>query len=162
MGIRNGIDVDIWDPENDDLLPRPYNADSVVEGKAAARETLRYRLGLTGWGDKPMVGVVTRLTEQKGAKLTPRASLHTISCLKLWEYCELMYLHGYEQKDARQQSVLMLDFSIRRIAVSPGARNHCCFPCLVLENMMLCSGVAATCMCLPLRCYSCGQTLECL
>ena len=30
MGIRNGIDIDIWDPENDDLLPRPYNADSVV------------------------------------------------------------------------------------------------------------------------------------
>lgn len=71
MGIRNGIDVDIWDPENDDLLPRPYNADSVVEGKAAARETLRYRLGLTGWGDKPLVGVVTRLTEQKGQSSLP-------------------------------------------------------------------------------------------
>lgn len=71
MGIRNGIDVDIWDPENDDLLPRPYNAESVVEGKAAARETLRYRLGLTGWGDKPLVGVVTRLTEQKGQPLLP-------------------------------------------------------------------------------------------
>lgn len=70
MGIRNGIDVDIWDPENDELLPRPYNAESVVEGKAAARETLRYRLGLTGWGDKPLVGVVTRLTEQKGAHLS--------------------------------------------------------------------------------------------
>ncbi len=70
MGIRNGIDVDIWDPENDELLPRAYNAESVVEGKAAARETLRYRLGLTGWGDKPMVGVVTRLTEQKGAAHT--------------------------------------------------------------------------------------------
>ena len=38
-----------------------------VEGKAAARETLRYRMGLTGWGDKPLVGVVTRLTAQKGA-----------------------------------------------------------------------------------------------
>ncbi len=38
-----------------------------VEGKAAAREALRYRLGLTGWGDKPLVGVVTRLTAQKGA-----------------------------------------------------------------------------------------------
>ena len=27
-----------------------------VQGKKAAREALRYRLGLTGWGDKPLVG----------------------------------------------------------------------------------------------------------
>jgi starch synthase len=37
-----------------------------MQGKKAAREALRHRLGLTGWGDKPLVGVVTRLTEQKG------------------------------------------------------------------------------------------------
>ncbi len=37
-----------------------------AQGKKAAREALRYRLGLTGWGDKPLVGVVTRVTEQKG------------------------------------------------------------------------------------------------
>ena len=31
MGIRNGIDLDIWDPENDTLLPMPYSASNVVE-----------------------------------------------------------------------------------------------------------------------------------
>ena len=31
MGIRNGIDLDIWDPENDSLLPLPYSASNVVE-----------------------------------------------------------------------------------------------------------------------------------
>ncbi len=31
MGIRNGIDLDIWDPENDNLLPMPYTASNVVE-----------------------------------------------------------------------------------------------------------------------------------
>ena len=31
MGIRNGIDLDIWDPENDALLPMPYSASNVVE-----------------------------------------------------------------------------------------------------------------------------------
>ena len=67
MGVRNGIDIDIWDPENDAFLPRPYGPDSVVEGKAAARELLRQQLRLTGWGDKPLVGVVSRLTAQKGA-----------------------------------------------------------------------------------------------
>lgn len=48
MGIRNGIDIDIWDPETDQFLPKHYTADNVVEGKAAAREELRRRLGLTG------------------------------------------------------------------------------------------------------------------
>jgi hypothetical protein len=67
MGIRNGIDIDIWDPMNDQFLPRGYSAETVVEGKAAARDALRSRLGLTGWGDKPVIGVVTRLTKQKGA-----------------------------------------------------------------------------------------------
>ena len=66
MGVRNGIDIDIWDPESDAFLPLQYGPDSVVEGKAAAREELRRRLGLTGWGDKPLVGVVSRLTAQKG------------------------------------------------------------------------------------------------
>ncbi len=31
MGIRNGIDLDIWDPENDNLLPMPYTASNVAE-----------------------------------------------------------------------------------------------------------------------------------
>lgn len=31
MGIRNGIDLDIWDPENDSLLPMPYTSRNVVE-----------------------------------------------------------------------------------------------------------------------------------
>lgn len=41
MGIRNGIDVDIWDPENDELLPVPYNADSVVRAHACSRQPVR-------------------------------------------------------------------------------------------------------------------------
>ena len=59
-------DADIWDPENDAFLPLAYDHTDVVEGKQAARQALRERLGLTGWGDKPIIGVVTRLTAQKG------------------------------------------------------------------------------------------------
>lgn len=67
MGVRNGIDVDIWNPETDPSLPARFGAEDLVAGKAACREALRQRLGLTGWGDRPMVGVVSRLTAQKGA-----------------------------------------------------------------------------------------------
>lgn len=69
-------DSDIWDPENDAFLPLAYDHTNVVEGKQAARQALRERLGLTGWGDKPIIGVVTRLTAQKG-----RAALqHRCAC----------------------------------------------------------------------------------
>lgn len=77
-GIRNGIDIDIWDPETDSFLPKGYTPETVVEGKAAARDELRKRLGLTGWGEKPMVGVVTRLTKQKGTHLIAHSAFRTV------------------------------------------------------------------------------------
>ncbi len=45
MGIRNGIDMELWDPETNPFLPKPFNADSVVEGKAAARRVGGLDLG---------------------------------------------------------------------------------------------------------------------
>jgi starch synthase len=78
MGILNGIDYVIWDPETDAFLPLGYTADNVVEGKAAARAELRRRLNLTSWGDKPMVGVVSRLTKQKGTHLIAHSCFRTI------------------------------------------------------------------------------------
>eukprot|EP00890_Picochlorum_soloecismus_P001226 jgi/Picsp_1/2103/NSC_05568-R1_glycosyltransferase family 5 protein len=78
MGIRNGIDVDIWNPETDQFLPFNYTSKTCKEGKAAARNALRERLGVTGWGDKPMIGVVTRLTKQKGTHLIAHACWRTL------------------------------------------------------------------------------------
>ena len=78
IGVRNGIDIDIWNPETDQLLPLSYSAASCESGKAAAREALRSRLGLTGWGDKPLVGVVTRLTKQKGTHLIAHSCWKTL------------------------------------------------------------------------------------
>ena len=72
-GVRNGIDPDIWDPSNDPFLPLPYDSKTAEQGKKAAREALRQRLGLTGWGDRPVVAVVSRLTEQKGVHLIEHA-----------------------------------------------------------------------------------------
>ena len=41
VGIRNGIDPELWDPENNQWLPLPYSSNNVVEGKAAARKVWR-------------------------------------------------------------------------------------------------------------------------
>ncbi|KAK9867605.1 hypothetical protein WJX84_010271 [Apatococcus fuscideae] len=77
FGIRNGIDTDIWDPQNDPFLARHYGPEDVVEGKRAARIALRNTLGLTDWEDRPLVGVITRLTAQKGIQLIKHGAWRT-------------------------------------------------------------------------------------
>ncbi|OVA11483.1 Glycosyl transferase [Macleaya cordata] len=76
-GIRNGIDPDIWDPYNDKFLPISYTSDNVVEGKRAAKEALQQRLGLKE-SDIPLVGIITRLTVQKGIHLIKHAIWRTL------------------------------------------------------------------------------------
>ncbi|KAG7012367.1 Soluble starch synthase 3, chloroplastic/amyloplastic [Cucurbita argyrosperma subsp. argyrosperma] len=76
-GIVNGIDPDIWDPYNDDFIPVPYTSENVIEGKTAAKEALRQRLGLSRF-DLPLVGIITRLTHQKGIHLIKHAIWRTL------------------------------------------------------------------------------------
>lgn len=72
-GIRNGIDIDIWDPSSDSSLPLNYTDENFVEGKQAAKRALRERMNLAD-GDVPIVGCVTRLTHQKGIHLIKHAA----------------------------------------------------------------------------------------
>jgi len=72
-GIRNGIDMDIWDPASDPFLPEGFTVESAARGKAAAKAELRERMGLAE-GDVPLVGCVTRLTHQKGIHLIKHAA----------------------------------------------------------------------------------------
>ncbi|KAI3966739.1 hypothetical protein MKW92_038736 [Papaver armeniacum] len=76
-GIRNGIDPDMWDPYNDAFLPISYTPDNVVEGKRAAKEALQQQLGLKKL-DVPLVGIITRLTVQKGIHLIKHAIWRTL------------------------------------------------------------------------------------
>ncbi|KAE8664462.1 Starch synthase 3 [Hibiscus syriacus] len=76
-GILNGIDLDIWDPYNDEFIPMSYTSENVVEGKRAAKEALQQRLGLKK-SDLPLVGIITRLTHQKGIHLIKHAILRTL------------------------------------------------------------------------------------
>jgi len=64
VGIINGIDVDVWNPASDPLLPANYTAKS-LEGKVACRSALHDRLGFED-DEITLATVVTRLTEQKG------------------------------------------------------------------------------------------------
>jgi starch synthase len=68
FGIVNGVDYDDWSPENDALIPARYSA-SDLGGKAVCRERLLAKFGLDDDPSAPVVGVVSRLTSQKGFEL---------------------------------------------------------------------------------------------
>ena len=68
QGILNGIDVELYDPENDPLILSPYSADN-VEGKAVNKANLQQLLGLEQRPEAPLIGMVTRLVAHKGLDL---------------------------------------------------------------------------------------------
>ena len=67
VGIRNGIDTAVWDPTVDPYIAEHFDL-AAPGGKAACRTAFLAELG---WPDdtEPLVGMVTRLTEQKGIDL---------------------------------------------------------------------------------------------
>lgn len=67
-GILNGIDVSTWDPASDPNLARRYAPDDLA-GKSECKRALQQRLGLPGRKDAFLLGVITRLAEQKGTPL---------------------------------------------------------------------------------------------
>ena len=72
FGILNGIDYDAFGPQKDPYLPRPYSA-SDLAGKGDAREALQQRMGLPASPDVPLIGMVSRLDEQKGLDILEEA-----------------------------------------------------------------------------------------
>jgi starch synthase len=67
-GILNGIDPLVWNPKKDTLIPKQYDSES-LDKKVANKEALLKKLNLPFNADTPVVGIVSRLTEQKGIPL---------------------------------------------------------------------------------------------
>lgn len=65
-GITNGIDVDYWNPKTDPEVPYKYNRVNVEKAKKLNKLSLQKELGLEENENVMMVGVVSRLTWQKG------------------------------------------------------------------------------------------------
>ncbi len=72
-GILNGVDQAVWNPETDPLLPARFSATS-LDGKARCKLELQDRFGLARGPDTPVVGMVGRMTTQKGWDLLAEAA----------------------------------------------------------------------------------------
>lgn len=68
QGILNGIDTALWNPETDPALARRFNA-ATASQRAANKAALQARLGLAAEPGTLLLGVVSRLTWQKGTDL---------------------------------------------------------------------------------------------
>lgn len=68
VGILNGIDTDEWNPETDQHLPKNYS-DSLITGKKSVKKALQTKFALKIDANAPLLGIVSRLTYQKGLDL---------------------------------------------------------------------------------------------
>lgn len=88
-GILNGIDTDIWNPATDISLPQTYSLET-LEGKAANKRALCERFNLDE--GRALLGVVSRLADQKGIDLFIRAIPEL-----LWQDWNLIVLGSGDQ-----------------------------------------------------------------
>ncbi len=75
-GILNGIDDEVWDPEHDPFLPASYSARNLA-GKRRCKAELLRAFGLPAEPEaleRPVIGLVSRLVDQKGHDLLAQAS----------------------------------------------------------------------------------------
>lgn len=95
-GILNGIDLEVWNPETDPLIPKHYRAASLSEKKHNKSE-LQHRFALPVNDRVPLFGLIGRLVEQKGIDLI-------IDCLPDLMYMPMQFVllgagdKAYEQR----------------------------------------------------------------
>jgi len=73
VGIVNGIDTRVWNPRTDRHLPVRFDADT-IKGKSLCKAALLEEVGLPATPEWPLVGIISRLADQKGFDLIEAAS----------------------------------------------------------------------------------------
>jgi starch synthase len=72
VGILNGIDMDAWDPSKDTCIPYQFTPEDLA-GKAKNRTELLKTFGLPTRTSAPVIGMVSRLVDQKGFDILSQA-----------------------------------------------------------------------------------------
>jgi len=68
VGVLNGIDFRIWDPETDPIIPARYSLED-LSGKAACKAEVQRDYGLPEEPQRLLIGMVARMVAQKGMDL---------------------------------------------------------------------------------------------
>lgn len=80
IGILNGVDSNVWNPESDSFIPKNYSKESVAEGKKASKDLLCNQFGLNP--EKPLFAFIGRLVYEKGTDLLPDAFIQLLSSIE--------------------------------------------------------------------------------
>ncbi len=72
FGVLNGIDTNLWNPLTDPHIARTYGV-LTLERKLANKRALKKRLQLSGSDEVAVLGVVSRITHQKGMDVLANA-----------------------------------------------------------------------------------------
>lgn len=72
FGVLNGVDYAEWDPATDARIPHNYAPDE-MKGKSDCRKKLLKAFGLKARVKTPVIGMITRLADQKGIDILAEA-----------------------------------------------------------------------------------------
>lgn len=78
FGILNGVDYEVWDPRNDAHLAHRYGERNLA-GKASCKAALLEEMDLDGTLSAPLIGIVSRLTWQKGLDLVVKSAEYLLT-----------------------------------------------------------------------------------
>jgi starch synthase len=98
-GIVNGVDYRAWNPATDPFIAAQYDADTICAGKPKCKAALQEAFGLDVEPRTPLLGVVSRLADQKGVDL-----LVKVAPALLLQEVQLVVLG---QGDPRYQNLLV-------------------------------------------------------
>ncbi len=78
-GVLNGVDYEVWDPAVDEFLPAKYSAETLDE-KQVCKKALLKEFGInSGPTDMPLLGMISRLSEQKGIDVLAAGLEHLLA-----------------------------------------------------------------------------------
>lgn len=82
-GILNGVDYNIWSPENDKIIPFNYSSKD-LSGKLKNKKYLLKELKMPYQKDVPLIGMVSRIVSQKGFDILARAVKYLVQLNAQW------------------------------------------------------------------------------
>ncbi len=74
VGILNGVDTEVWNPQTDTKIVKTYSASTLNAGKAACKAAVQERLGLPKNPSVLLLGSISRMTHQKGFQLVEQCA----------------------------------------------------------------------------------------